>query len=125
MTGADGFRTAIEIVTKAIMSREPFVFIGAAGKDMSATLLHGDPKEVASRISSAMEQDDILTNLFEDAVMLYYIKGALESIKPDCSTCKKKDDCPVRSLVEAAGHAKDGCTAIDHLVNEMKKDRRN
>jgi len=125
MHGAKGLKTALDQVMKMILSGKPFLIVGAMDSKHSVLMANDLGEGLKERLADAMDQDPQLAELFEEAVIYHHLKNMLESIKPDCASCKKQDDCKIRKEVEALGHAQEGCSAIDSLVDMIKKERSN
>ncbi len=125
MHGAKGLKTALDQVMKMILSGKPFLIVGAMDSKHSILMANDLGEGLKLRLADAMNEDLKLADLFEDAVIYHHLNNMLESIIPDCTTCKKQDDCKIRKEVEALGHAQEGCSAIDNLVEMIKKERSN
>jgi len=115
---------AKEIAGRAIDSEKPFMFVGEHdGKN--AIMITGDIEALKLKLVIAMNNTPQLAEIFTDAVMVHKLRELLDDFEPDCDSCPKKDDCPIKGGIETMAQHSGSCDAIKDLINEHKKKGKN
>jgi hypothetical protein len=116
----DAKKLAKEIAGRAIDSENPFLFIGEHdGKNV--VMITGDVEKLELKLISAMDKTEQLANIFTSAVAVYKLGKLLEDFEPDCDSCPKNDDCPIKGNIETMAQNSGSCDAIKDLIKHKKE----
>ena len=111
---------AKEIAGKAIDSEKPFMFLGEHG-GKNVIMITGDIEALKMKLITAMDTTPQLAEIFTAAVMVYKLRQLLDDFEPDCKTCPKRDDCPIKGDIETMAHHDGSCDAIKDLIKSKKE----
>jgi len=120
----DSKKLAKEIAGRAIDSEKPFMFVGEHDGQI-AIMITGDIEALVHKLVIAMNRTEQLAEIFTDAVMIHKLKKLLDDFEPDCDSCPKKDDCPIKGGIETMEQHSGTCDAARDLINKHKKQGKN